>query len=299
MPEKLTHGRASAFEHLFDAVLILDDEGRIADLNHGAEVLTGCERSDWLARPLDAFYQKGSPVLESHAVDTALHSSGSWRGTNTVRGRRQCTAVETVLVPLRNGNGRVRGAMCINRAIDEPHDERLFELAHTDQVTGLPNRRLLQDRMKQMLAHNRRTGQELAVLFLDLDQFKHVNDAAGHEIGDVALKSIAERMQGVLREDDTLARWGGDEFVVLLAAIDGKDGAMRVAEKLLSTVDWPVTVQRRKFDLGISIGVAMSPAHGRDAETLIRRADTAMYQAKDAGGQRACMAQTEASESAA
>jgi diguanylate cyclase (GGDEF)-like protein len=153
-----------------------------------------------------------------------------------------------------------------------------------DALTGLPNRALLHERLTSALAEAERTGAPVALLMVDLDQFKDVNDALGHEYGDALLKELARRMSNRLRNCDTIARLGGDEFAVLLTTDATIGGAEEVARRLTELAEEPVQVGQYRLQVGASVGIAIAPEHGRDAETLMRRADGAMYDAKQAGG---------------
>ena len=154
---------------------------------------------------------------------------------------------------------------------------------HHDELTGLPNRTLLVDRTSRALAHAQRSGTAVAVLFIDLDRFKWVNDRFGHATGDALLRLTADRLRGALREEDTVARLGGDEFGVLLPHVSGADGAVTVAEKLRDLFRHPVEVGEERFVPTASVGVAIYPYDGEDAESLLATADAAMYRAKAAG----------------
>ena len=162
-------------------------------------------------------------------------------------------------------------------------ERRMRDMAHHDAITGLPNRNLLHDRMDQALRQSRRTGERLAVMFLDLDRFKNINDTLGHLVGDDLLRHVAQRLSMALRASDTLARLGGDEFVVLLPRVDSRDQVAMVAEKLLSVLEAPMDVQEHALHISTSIGVCICPDDGDCADVLLRNADTAMYQAKGGG----------------
>ena len=161
--------------------------------------------------------------------------------------------------------------------------ERIQHQAYHDALTGLPNRLLFADRLALALANARRRGRGLAVLYLDLDDFKHVNDTLGHTVGDHLLQDVARRLGKTLRADDTVARMGGDEFVLLLPDIDDADTAARVAEKLVEAIARPFEVDGRSFYFTTSVGISLFPADGDDPETLLRNADSALYRAKDQG----------------
>jgi diguanylate cyclase (GGDEF)-like protein/PAS domain S-box-containing protein len=162
--------------------------------------------------------------------------------------------------------------------------EQIQRMAHFDILTDLPNRGLLNDRLRQALAIAKRDKTHMALMFIDLDKFKPVNDTLGHNIGDMLLKEVAMRMQNCLRESDTVARMGGDEFVVLLPYIQSDLDPMAVAHKILQTLNQPFELDGHAIHISASIGVAVYPEHGSDEEQLLRNADNAMYQAKENGG---------------
>jgi len=167
--------------------------------------------------------------------------------------------------------------------------ERLRQMAQHDVLTGLPNRVLFSDRLQQALAASQRDGHRLALLFIDLDRFKPVNDAHGHAVGDALLRQVAARLQDMVRASDTVARLGGDEFVVLLRTVDTEGHALAVADKLAQALAQPFEVGALRLEVSASIGVALAPLHGEDERTLARRADLAMYRAKQAGRDRVCL----------
>jgi diguanylate cyclase (GGDEF)-like protein/PAS domain S-box-containing protein len=162
-------------------------------------------------------------------------------------------------------------------------DAHIEALAYRDALTSLPNRRLLQDRVGVALAQARRRGERLGVLFLDLDHFKDVNDSLGHQAGDELLKAVADRLNGAMRRDDTVARFGGDEFVVLLAHIADANQAAHVARKILSVLRAPVRVGERDLLVNGSIGISVYPEDGTDFDSLLKTADGALYRAKEEG----------------
>ncbi|MHB1245631.1 MAG: diguanylate cyclase domain-containing protein [Sulfuriferula sp.] len=159
----------------------------------------------------------------------------------------------------------------------------LAHLAHHDVLTDLPNRILLQDRLNQAIELARRQCTQLAVMFMDLDQFKHINDSLGHGIGDQLLQSVAQRLQACVRQSDTVSRQGGDEFVLLLPLIEHAEDAALSAQKLLAALVSPHHIDQHELHISVSIGISIYPYDGQDAETLIKNADTAMYHAKENG----------------
>ncbi|MFC3109859.1 putative bifunctional diguanylate cyclase/phosphodiesterase [Undibacterium arcticum] len=160
---------------------------------------------------------------------------------------------------------------------------QLDHLAHHDVLTGLPNRMLLQDRLSQSIELARRHGGQLAVMFMDLDRFKNINDSLGHAVGDQLLQSVAQRVVGCVRHSDTISRQGGDEFVLLLSSIEHAEDAALSAQKILAALALPHRIDRHDLHIGVSIGISIYPDDGQDAETLIKSADTAMYYAKENG----------------
>jgi diguanylate cyclase (GGDEF)-like protein/PAS domain S-box-containing protein len=162
-------------------------------------------------------------------------------------------------------------------------EERVMHLANHDALTGLPNRRLLIDRLGQALALAHRENHQVAVLFMDLDRFKTINDSLGHMTGDALLQNVARRLSETLREGDTVSRLGGDEFVVVLPSLDQPKAAEKVALKLVDALAPPIDLGGQEFRVSASIGISLFPEDGRDTETLLRNADSAMYHAKDMG----------------
>jgi diguanylate cyclase (GGDEF)-like protein len=163
----------------------------------------------------------------------------------------------------------------------------LEHLAHHDPLTGLPNRRLVQDRMERALQLARRNKEQFAVMVVDLDRFKVINDTYGHATGDEVLRAVAARLGASIRKADTVARHGGDEFIVLLPELRQAQDALSVAEKVIAGVSAPIDVEGRLYHVGASVGLAVYPEDAGDVEELLRRADDAMYVAKQSGGNRA------------
>ena len=163
------------------------------------------------------------------------------------------------------------------------HAKLLEALALNDPLTGLANRRLLSDRLSMALVHARRNKSAMAVVYLDLDGFKQINDTSGHGTGDALLKMVAERLLATVREEDTVARLGGDEFVIALWHVSGADDAAAVALKVVEAVSQPYAIEGQAVSITISAGLGIYPDHGEDADTLMKSADLALYEAKRAG----------------
>jgi diguanylate cyclase (GGDEF)-like protein/PAS domain S-box-containing protein len=191
-------------------------------------------------------------------------------------------------LPLRDSDGKVVGLVGITRDINEIRETEvaLQRLATHDTLTELPNRFLATDRMNQLLHRSQRAGTPFAVLFMDIDRFKEINDIHGHEAGDELLRAAARRLARVTRKSDTVARLGGDEFVIIVETLNLGAGAETVAEKVERAFARAFLLQGTRVTVGVSIGISYYPANGMDTETLLRAADRAMYQAKREGGNR-------------
>ena len=178
---------------------------------------------------------------------------------------------------------RTRELEAANAAL-RAKETQLEYMARHDPLAGLPNRALLDDRLEQALARAKRSGRSIAVMLADLDRFKAINDTYGHPVGDLMLKAITGRLTNCLRSADTLARVGGDEFVIILEDLQDHAAASGVADKLIAAACQAMELPQGRMQVGMSIGIAFSSVHGADARTLIRQADDAMYAAKSAGG---------------
>lgn len=165
----------------------------------------------------------------------------------------------------------------------EDYNRALESLALHDSLTGLPNRRLLFDRLELAIAHAHRNKSRMAVMYLDLDGFKQINDTLGHDAGDALLRMVATRLEAAVRQEDTVARMGGDEFVIGLWEISHADAAAKLASKIIQAVSQPYRIQDRSVSVTASVGVGLYPVHGEDVETLLKRADLALHEAKHSG----------------
>lgn len=166
-------------------------------------------------------------------------------------------------------------------------ESRLENLAHFDPLSNIPNRTLFSDRLKLALSYAKREKKLLAVMFIDLDLFKEINDLYGHETGDIVLKKVSRQLVACVRESDTVARMGGDEFVILLPIIDDENDVKSVADKILEAIAKPIKVEKLNLHVTCSIGIAIYPRHGKDEKLLVINADMAMYQAKKSGKNQA------------
>jgi diguanylate cyclase (GGDEF)-like protein/PAS domain S-box-containing protein len=276
-----------------DAVACTDLAGNITFLNLVAEKMTGWPRQEAAKRPLaeilrilDAASREPIPNPMEMAVERneTVHLP-----LNCVLVRRDGLEIpiEDSVGPIHDREGNVTGAVIVFRDVSAARAMAL-QLAHSAQhdfLTGLPNRLLLNDRVNYAVALAPRHQKKVAVLFLDLDGFKHINDSLGHPTGDKLLQSIAQRLVGCVRASDTVSRQGGDEFVVLLSEVDQAEDAALAARRMLKAVAEAHAVDQHDLHVTTSIGVSVCPDDGMDAETLIKNADTAMYQAKENGRQ--------------
>ena len=210
------------------------------------------------------------------------------RGVLVHRTTGQRFQVEQTASPITDRHGAVTGAVAVLRDVTDAvaMAERMAHLAQYDPLTDLPNRVLLQDRAQLAMAQARREGKSLAVMYLDLDGFKQINDTLGHAVGDQLLVQFAQRLQAGVRASDTVCRQGGDEFVVLLPGLDTPEAACGVARKILAACDTPFELAGRRVQVGLSGGIALFPQHGDSFDELSRHADDAMYAAKRGGRMR-------------
>lgn len=279
---------ASVFEGSPQAVLILDQTHQILEANEACFAITGFSLSELRGKTLcDALCVNGSGSTFCASMWREVDVQGNWEGEAllTRKDGRSFPAWHSVSA-VRAAAGEPSHYIAMFSDISEKRlaEDRIRHLAHHDPLTGLPNRSLLGDRLEHALERARRGAGQLALLFIDLDRFKHVNDSLGHPVGDRLLQEVARRLNASVREQDTLARQGGDEFVVVIEDISGPEDAARVAVKLLSALDQVVTLDGHDIYIGGSIGISLFPNDGDGSTTLLRCADSAMYEAKGSGG---------------
>ena len=278
---------ASVFEHSGEAMLITDAENRIIALNHAFTEQTGYELDDLLGRNPRVLASGRTSPETYQTMWAELSDLGFWQGELCDRRKSgEFYPKWTAISAVRNEAREVTHYIASFTDISERKaaEERMHRLAHHDPLTGLFNRFSLEDRLEQSLAVARREGDQLAVLFLDMDRFKIINDTVGHHAGDALLIQVAARLRESVRESDIVARLGGDEFVVVLTGLrDGMQSAAQVAAKLLDALGDPYEVEGTSLHSSPSIGIALFPADGEDAETLMKSADTAMYHVKETG----------------
>jgi diguanylate cyclase (GGDEF)-like protein/PAS domain S-box-containing protein len=265
----------------------LDVDGRYTYLSRRVEHVLGYAPEELLGRrPVD-FMPAGEAERVREWLAEIAHTREPFRNREHRSISRTGALVWQLVsgVPIVDGEGRFVGYRGTALDISErkQSEARISELATRDPLTGLPNRLLLSDRLARGIANAQREGASLAVMFIDLDHFKRVNDTLGHEVGDGLLREVAKRIGGLLRKGDTLARLGGDEFVVVLEGMKSAEDAGQVAQKIINLLAQPYEVAGHTLNTAGSIGIAICPTDGKDATTLMRHADTAMYVAKSSG----------------
>ncbi len=277
-----------------DAVVCTDISGNITFLNLVAEKMTGWSWQEAVGRPLAEVLR----ILDNTSRETSPDSMEMAVGQNrTVHLPSNCILIrrdgfeipiEDSISPIHDRKGQATGTVIVFRDVSAVRAMTL-QMAHSaqhDLLTGLPNRVLLNDRLNQAIALALRHGRRVALLVCDLDGFKHINDSLGHPIGDKLLQSVAKRLVDSVRGSDTVSRQGGDEFLVLLSEVAQSEDAAITARRMLRAVTQTHTIDQHDLHVTTSIGVSVYPDDGLDAETLIKNADTAMYQAKENGRQR-------------
>jgi len=268
-----------------DTGIAATDGETIAFVNQTAQGILGVKEADAIGRDLLEFHKLLgiSPRRVRHAL-TQVKRGSQHRFSATLERGGVKRYVDGRVSGI-NGGGKITGYVLMLRDITERRmaEETIHRMAYHDPLTGLPNRYLVSDRLEQGLSQAKRRGSLLAVMLLDLDGFKLVNDTLGHNVGDLLLRAVAGSIEGVLRKSDTVGRMGGDEFLVVLPEVKTPEGVAAVASKLLKTVRQARTVDGHDISVTTSIGLALYPWDGADAQELIQRADSAMYRAKESG----------------
>ena len=278
---------AIVFETTAEAIIVTDRENRIQAVNRAFCNITGYTKDEVLGK---------NPSLQSSGrhdpayyrqMWNCLKKDKKWEGEIWERRKSgELYPARMIINAVCNDRGETTGYVALFSDITErkQQEERLWRQANFDALTGLPNRALFMDRLSQAIHSARREGWSLALMFIDLDRFKWVNDSLGHEAGDQLLQEVARRLRACARESDTVARLGGDEFTIILPDIDGRSGGAQVAKKVLESLAQPLALAGREeaFTSG-SIGIAFYPDDASDADTLLKNADMAMYQVKKSG----------------
>ena len=269
-------------ETMHGAVIVEDMEGKIRVVNRVAQEMLGYGKAELLGADLASYVAYPAALVEKvRAGERATNHEMVWPGSHGLQ-----FTVSVSASPLFDGrDDSMVGIVSVAHDITERKvmEQRFRQLALYDPLTGLPNRMLFYDRMNQLLALARRNSYVLALLYIDLDCFKEINDTHGHEVGDLLLKEAANRMTSALRKADTVARMGGDEFIGVCGRIAAAPDAGVVAKKMLDTLTRPFQIQGRECLIGASIGISLYPQDGDDLEALVNKADQAMYLVKMQG----------------
>ncbi|MEM1190396.1 MAG: EAL domain-containing protein [Pseudomonadota bacterium] len=274
---------AAVFDSSGEGILVTDNEGYIREVNDAFSQITGYAREDAIGEHTrllrsgqhdDAFYG---------AMWNAITERGVWRGE--IWNRRKSGEVFPELLTITRIDGAEGGFVAVFTDISKMKEteEHLMQLAHYDQLTGLPNRYLITERLSQALRRARRHSRRVAVVFLDLDCFKNVNDSLGHAAGDQLITSVAQRLNNALRDEDNIGRIGGDEFLIVIEELPAARDMTTIAEKLVNELREPIDLHGRSITVGASLGISLYPDDGSTAETLMSHADAAMYSAKEQG----------------
>ena len=276
----------SVIENTPEGVMITDADLKIISVNPAFSRNTGYSEDEIIGRTPSVLSSGRHSSAFYRQMWQALEQDGHWQGEIWNRRRNGDIYVEWLsIVAIYNGNGDVShyAGLFSDITTQEHVRNRLHSLAYFDALTDLPNRELFNDRLQNALAQGRREQRQVALMFLDLDRFKQVNDTHGHLVGDELLRRVAEILRNCVRESDTVARLGGDEFSIVLPGVARPDDVTQVARKIIDSFAEPIRVAGHDLQVSTSIGIALYPYDGADAATLLRHADTAMYAAKQAG----------------
>lgn len=285
--EKLERAEAT-LHSMGDAVLVTDFSGHVTYLNPMAETMTGWPADEAVGRPLAEVYRVTEGATGAPTADPAQRAMREDRkiplDADSILHRRDNTEseIEDSASPLHDRHGRISGAVIVFRDVSESRAvaRKMAYLACHDALTGLPNRALLNERLGQAIHLARRRGKQTALLYVDLDYFKDINDSLGHKVGDRALQAVAERLINNVRASDTVCRHGGDEFVILLAEVASPEDPARVTNKLLKAFASPIEIDGHSLRVGLSVGISIYPDHGDSVSALMEHADRSMYRAR-------------------
>ncbi len=274
------------FESSSNGILITDARNTILMVNPAFCRITGYSPEEVIGRTPRILSSGRHDRAFYDQLWRALENEGVWQGEIWNRRKDGQVYAEWLTINVvKDWRGRVTHRIAVFSDITQRKTEsdRVQHMATHDALTGLPNRTLLAELLHKALADARRHGRRVAVLFLDLDRFKMVNDTLGHHAGDLLLQAVAQRLQASLRAGDAVARQGGDEFIMVLSEVNGIQDAAAVAEKVIAAVSQPYDLSGNEFFTSTSIGIAIFPEDGEDADSLLKNADAALYRAKDAG----------------
>ena len=283
--EKHLRLASKVFEASLDAIFITDATHHLIEINSSCERLTDYSKTELLGQPMMIFFSERSGESFVRHLLEQLDQKGFWEGEtwNRSKGGKSYLCLASI-VRNQNEDGVTTHYFGFFKDLSETHAarQRIEELAYNDALTGLPNRLFMAERIDQALHFSDRNDVSCALLFLDLDHFKHINDSLGHQFGDRVLIEISERIKSCLRQVDTAARLGGDEFLLLLNQADAR-AAEITARRVIDALSQPLRLDDMTFTVSCSIGIALYPADGTNMDDLIKNADSAMYHVKERG----------------
>ncbi|WBV41930.1 EAL domain-containing protein [Pseudoroseomonas cervicalis] len=289
--EEMLRDSRAALAQVIDTVPAMisaaDRQGRCVFVNAAQAEFAGTTPEALAGQPVERLFSR-ERAARSRALDALVFETGQplpGREEETEGPDGQARIFSTTKAPLHNARGEVVAVLTTSLEITDRKlaERRLGHMAHHDALTGLPNRAFLRDRLRRELARGRRGDHAFALLFLDLDRFKAVNDALGHHVGDALLRTVAQRLKATARAEDLVARLGGDEFAIVQTAIQGPEDAAALAQRIMAALAAPVEADGHNLSAAASIGITLSPRDGADPDELLRNADLAMYRAKAEG----------------
>ncbi|MFZ6672280.1 diguanylate cyclase domain-containing protein [Undibacterium sp. Xuan67W] len=289
--ENELHMAASVFQNTIEGIMVTDADAVILSVNPAFTQITGYSAEEAIGKTPKLFESTKHDSSFHEDIWEAISTRGMWEGEvwNQRKNGDVYPQRQTITRILGNVGVPTRYVSIFNDISDRWYrDETIRKLALQDALTGLPNRPLLMERLHQLLAKTDREKRNISVMFLDLDQFKNVNDSLGHEAGDILLKEVAKKLLAQVRKTDTVSRLGGDEFVILLDNPSSQQEVVQIAHRIITSINIPFHIDENTAKIGTSIGIAVYPDDGITAEELIKSADKAMYKAKEGGKNRYC-----------
>ena len=277
---------SNVFEYSLEGILITDADNRIITVNRAYEEISGFSSQELIGKNPNVLFSGWQGSDFYRAMWQEINENGMWQGE--IKDRRKSGEVFVVwltVCAIKDKAGKVVNhiGICNDITAKKQSEKAIKELAYYDVLTKLPNRLLFHDRLNQAISSAHRAGKKLAILFIDMDNFKAINDTLGHLVGDQFLIAVAELLKQCVRDNDTVARLGGDEFVILAKDIKSHESAYAIARKVLEKLSRPVVVDNNELHSGASIGISIFPDDGDNSDNLIKHADTAMYDAKENG----------------
>ena len=277
------------YQNSGEAMVVTDENDHVVAINPAFTQITGFSAEEVVGRDVGVYRSGSAGDSAYHAMNEAIRSTGRWQGEiwNARKGGERFAewlSVNTIFNP--DGSVHRRVALISDITEQKRSDELIWKQANYDALTGLPNRRLFRDRLELELRKAHRTEQKMAVLFLDLDRFKEVNDTLGHDAGDQLLIETARRIGRTVRKSDTVARLGGDEFTIILSELDDSESVERVAQAIVHRLAEPFRIEDEQVYVSASLGITIYPDDSTEVDGLLRNADQAMYEAKRAGRNR-------------